>query len=93
MKCAACGAYVARYRLSEYVSDQPYPSALRRLRCAEAQSPRQTLKNLQQLNFQLPAEFNHVQQIALPCPQTARIDTLIVEAESDYDEESRGETD
>ncbi len=66
VKCAKCGAYVCRYTLRRYTSDQPYESLLKILCKCEPhhQSARELLDMVETFTKSISDEFERLVQMA-----------------------------
>lgn len=80
VKCAACGAFVARYVLSRYTSDRGYESLLESLRGFAHRSGKRCLAEIEEFGAMVAAEFEHVQRIAEEKPQKERVEEMIRDA-------------
>lgn len=83
VKCAACGCYVARYVLSRYTSDRGYEALLERLRGFAHRSGKRCLAEIEEFGTLVQVEFEHVQAIAEPDPQSRRVEEMIRDAHVD----------
>ena len=79
VKCAKCGAFVARYTLECYTSDKSYKSLLTRLRCISWGSYRRNfLREIEGFSESVDEEFKKV-QTELKNPDKRKIEEILIE--------------
>ncbi len=80
VKCADCGAFVARYVLARYTSDEPYESLLKTLRQFSYASGKRMLREVEEFGGVIQAEFERALRLAREHPESRRVVELIRDA-------------
>jgi hypothetical protein len=80
VQCSDCGAFVARYVLSRYTSDQTYECLLRTLRRYAYASGKRALQEVEECGTTVQAEFERVKKLAREQPDSRPVVELIEDA-------------
>ncbi|MBN2538235.1 hypothetical protein JXB37_08170 [candidate division WOR-3 bacterium] len=83
VRCADCGAFVARYTLLRYTSEQTYESLLRNLRRFSYASGKRCLQEIEEFGTTVSAEFERVCRLADKQPEQRPIVELIRDARAE----------
>jgi len=81
VRCAKCGAFVARYTLSRYTSDQPYESLLRILRRYSLTDSRRSVAEIEAFTRGIEEKFREALRMAEEGGEKRRIEEIIDESE------------
>lgn len=80
VRCSDCGAFVARYVLTRYTSDQTYECLLRNLRRYAYASGKRALQEVEECGTTVQAEFDRVEKLARERPESRPVVQLIEDA-------------
>lgn len=89
VRCADCGAFVARYTLARYTSEQTYESLLRNLRHFAYASGKRCLQEIEEYGTTVAAEFERVCRLADERGEERPIVELIRDARKEADEQDK----
>ena len=81
VECDACGAFVARYTLRAYTSEDPYRSYLRLMRQRRMSSGAATRKASEQFAAEMWADYRRVKEMVAGAEEPRSVDDLLDEME------------
>ncbi|MBD3237696.1 MAG: hypothetical protein GF330_13415 [Candidatus Eisenbacteria bacterium] len=81
IECLECGAFVARYTLRAYTSEDPYRSYLRLMRQRHMSSGAATRKAVEQFRTELWNDYRRVKEMVQAAEESRSVEDLLEEIE------------